>query len=595
MFVVRNDILKINKQTAQIFDSDCNFNTIEAKIYAKDGSIVSCKWHNSALRDEQGNVISILSQVEDITDFVEAHEALVASEERLRSMFENMISGLVVYETLDNGNTFLIKDFNPMAEKISGIKREDALGKTLFELYPETTDSEFTNAIHKVWEEGSHKHLPPFFTHGYAREGWRECRIYKLPSGDVVTIFEDVTERIRIRHELIKAKDNANAASRAKSEFLANMSHEIRTPLNGIMGMLQLLAESGLGEDQHELVLHGIQASKRLTNLLSDILNISTIEAGRLVLKEEDFKISDVLDSVIELLDNSKKDSVEFSLYLDEKVPDYLYGDPLRIQQILFNLVGNAIKYTDNGLVSLSITALPPNSHSKVNVLFKVTDSGIGIEDNLLDKIFSPFIQGEGSFNRRYQGAGLGLAIVKRLVDKMGGTLSFMSKPGEGTKAYFSLGFDHNEKSCPLPPALDTRIDKLKILLAEDDLINQLTLSKMVKRLGHDVTVVGNGEQVLEALNNNSYNAILMDIQMPEMSGLEATKIIRKSKEFEHVSDIPIIAVSAYAMNEDKASFLNAGMNAYLSKPIDATDLKTTLRKIPTMSSQHGHAGAAKG
>ena len=393
----------------------------------------------------------------------------------------------------------------------------------------------------------------------------------------------DITERKRMELELVAVRDAALAASVAKSAFLANMSHEIRTPLNGIMGMLQLLDISCLGEEQKNHVRMAVVSCKRLTGLLSDILDISRIEAGKLVLTERPFNLEEIRASIESLFSiQAREKSIEFQVTLEPNLPVRLIGDDLRLRQILFNLVGNAVKFTAEGFVRLEISMLGGGG-DVCRILFCVSDSGEGISDELLSGIFEPFVQGEGSYVRRHQGAGLGLAIVHRLVRMMGGALAIDNSQA-GTTMCFSMIFRiSNIEEEPLvknEPQAQLCQRALRILLAEDDPVSMYAARRVLEKTGHSVTPATDGGQVLELLRERDFDLVLMDVQMPIMDGVVATAMIRSDPSLGAKSGIPIIAMTAYAMAGDREKFLACGMDDYMAKPLDSANLCQVIQNI---------------
>ena len=394
--------------------------------------------------------------------------------------------------------------------------------------------------------------------------------------GLAYAVAHDVTDRKRFEEQLIAARETAESASRSKSEFLANMSHEIRTPLNGILGMLQLLRTTSLGPEQDEYAETAIQSSKRLTKLLSDILDISKVEAGRLEIDKEPFDIVDTMKSVEQLFAPvARQKKLVFELDIDPAVPRGLLGDPTRVQQVLCNLVSNAIKFTEHGHVAMAATQAQ-STKEEVTVLFTVSDTGIGIPDQLRGYIFEAFTQAETDSRRNYQGAGLGLVISRKLVDLMGGSITVESQEGSGTTFHVAVPFERAgpQQTAESDHPSQVVSPRLRVLLAEDDLASQFAMTKMLERIGHDVTAVDNGEQAIAALVNASFDLVVMDIQMPIMDGILATKAIREGKAGPENTDIPIIAMTAYAMTGDREALLGAGMNAYLAKPVEMEKLE---------------------
>ncbi|PKN40361.1 MAG: histidine kinase [Deltaproteobacteria bacterium HGW-Deltaproteobacteria-18] len=387
----------------------------------------------------------------------------------------------------------------------------------------------------------------------------------------------DITERKAMELELVNVRDAALAASVAKSAFLANMSHEIRTPLNGVMGMLQLLDSSSLSGEQKNFVHMADLSGRRLTALLSDILDISRIEAGKLMLTERDFDLEEMRDSIVTLFSiPARKNGVELIVELASDLPSRLIGDDLRLRQILFNLVGNAVKFTREGFVRTQISMLSRRPDNECLLLFSVEDSGEGISDSLLPVIFDPFVQGEGSYVRSHQGAGLGLAIVGRLMHMMGGSLAIDSSD-TGTTICFSLRFK--------VPAISAKTTveherpgksgyrKLRILIAEDDPVSMFAAQRILGKAGHVVTPASDGGQALELLREMDFDLVLMDVQMPVQDGMEVTAAIRSDQTLGEKSRIPIVAMTAYAMSGDREKFLAGGMDGYIAKPLDSATL----------------------
>ena len=398
-------------------------------------------------------------------------------------------------------------------------------------------------------------------------------------------MIQDITEEKKAQEELRRAIDKANAANTAKSQFLANMSHEIRTPLNGVLGIFQLFQTTDLNEEQNSYVKVGIRSTMRLTTLLSDILDLARIEAGKMSVQESRFEISSLQRTVLELFHmTAKEKGLDIEFILDERLPDVLVGDEGKVRQILFNLVGNAIKFTEKGGVRIEAYPLSSMRDACFRVLFIVRDDGIGISDDQLKVIFEPFVQGEESFIRRYQGAGLGLSIVARLIKLLDGELTVESELGTGTSIYVSIPFKmpcarqkgaHGKEGF-IPPR---NHEKLRILVAEDDAVTRFTIKKLLEHAGHSVGVAVDGKDALRVLERSDFDLILMDIQMPEMDGLQATRTIRISDTFKLVRDIPIVAMTAYAKASDREKFLSAGMDDYIAKPVEMEQLNSVVAR----------------
>ncbi len=420
---------------------------------------------------------------------------------------------------------------------------------------------------------------------------WVESIVSPLPDNTkhftgIIGVTRDISSRKKIMLELEAAKEQAFAANKAKSAFLANMSHEVRTPMNGVLGMLQLMTMTHLDNEQSEYVDTAMASGESLLTIINDILDYSKIEAGKLQMTPEEFQIRDIVKTLlISFRTAINQQKVSLSCSIAEEIPNRLVADHVRLRQILYNLVGNAVKFTEQGEILIEIKMQEKISSDRIKLECTITDTGIGVPEDIGDELFEPFTQIESSRQKKVKGTGLGLSIVKQLVTQMEGTVQLKRNNAQGTTVTFTVVVGIGEtQTTPLQilqtPLLTSPNRRLATLIVEDEQINQQILQAILTKLGHRTTIAGDGRSALELLKTNHFDIVLMDVQMPELDGLETTKIIRNSEPYRHVRNIPIIALTAYAMAGDKEKCIEAGMNSYLAKPVDIKALEKGLKSL---------------
>ncbi|MDH4386422.1 MAG: PAS domain S-box protein [Caulobacter sp.] len=554
----------------------------------KDGTRFPAVVSVTALRDAQDSIIGYLLIGTDNTARKQVEEEQKKSDQKLRdqhfytrSLIESNIDALM---TTDPSG--IITDVNKQMEALTGCTRDELIGAPFKNYF---TDPQRAEAgIKRVLRE---KSLTDYELTARARDGKQTVVSYNATTfydrnrklEGVFAAARDVTERKRVEAELQQAKAAAESASRIKSDFLASMSHEIRTPMNSIMGIADLLAKTSLTPEQDRYVQIFRRSGDNLLNLINDILDLSKVEASQLELEQTEFSLKDELEKAIEMVaPRAREKGLRLTCEVSPEVNPDLVGDPTRLRQVLLNLLGNAIKFTNTGEVSLMVD-LDPVGLAPTALRFTVSDTGIGISTSQQGLVFERFAQGDSSTTRRFGGTGLGLTISKRLVELMGGRIWVESEVGQGSVFAFAVPFE-NWIAADRPVAEkvgigpELALPAVRILLAEDSADNRTIALAYLEDTPYRVEVAVNGAMACEMFESGRYDLVLMDRQMPIMDGLTATRTIRAWERENQRSPTPIIALTASALKGDRETCLAAGCTAYLSKPIKQAVLLQAIR-----------------
>ena len=593
------------------------------RIVAADGKIIWIDDRTRIIRDISGKIIRYEGILLDISEAKRNEEELLRHRDHLEDLVQERTTELALakekaeeavkafrlqhdfFHTLVETipNPLFYKDSegryvgcNVAFERYLGRPRSDIIGKTVFDMAPQDIAARYHEEDQKLFDHpGTQNYtwkIPR--ADGALRDVIFDKATILDGDGQVVGILGIITDIT----ELEEARKAAEVANEAKSEFLANMSHEIRTPLNGIIGMSGLLRDTDLDPEQYQYAETVVTCGKALLAVINDILDFSKIEAGKLPVDRIDFDLHQVLTELQKIIIfQAALKGLLFQVTVAPDVPTLLKGDPARLGQVLMNLATNAVKFTESGKVTVDVS-LKGGTAELATIHFRVSDTGIGISTEHSHRLFQSFSQLDGSLSRKYGGTGLGLAICKKLVTMMGGTIGVTSREHHGSTFWFDVVLEKQVQapatSDPVPSALSRSLgDKpIRILLAEDNFINQTVALHILKNLGCQVVAVENGRQALDEIQTGEFDLILMDLQMPDMDGLEATQAIREWESRRKSADggkttagkppqrrIPIIALTAHALIDDRQKCLEAGMDDFLAKPVVPAILAATLNQ----------------
>jgi PAS domain S-box-containing protein len=550
--------------------------------FADDGHSALLETIKAPMFSTTGELVGVLGIARDITAMRLSEQALREREERHRSIIQTTLDGFWLVD-----KEGFLREVNNAYCRMSGYSLQELLTMRITDLEAAESGEATDYHIQKITRQGQDR----FESRHRRKDGSTfdvEVSVQYQPvsAGQFVAFIRDITLRKMAETDLLQAKDAAEAANQAKSRFLANISHELRTPLNGVLGMIQITQFGTLDEKQRGYLAMALTSGFGLVRILDDILDLSKIEAKTIVLESKPFSLRDcVSDTATLLLPEAVRKGLKLTVSLADQLPENINGDPVRLRQVLSNLIGNAVKFTTKGTVEVRVA---PGAGG---ITFTITDTGIGIPMKKRQLLFRPFSQVDDSNTRQYGGLGLGLVISRELVELMGGTLTCDSTEGVGSSFSFTIPFQ-------LPDIVTTQVPThshptfntdttpvihqeraARVLVVEDDATNRALIHLALRRQKIDADTAIHGRDALEKWANNQYDLIIMDIQMPVMDGITATRAIREQERV-HGGHIPILALTAHAYRTDREWCLNAGMDDYLSKPVDLNELIETVRRL---------------
>ena len=574
-FFSEEDVLSYKEKVNRVISKKTSINTkpYERKLKCKDGSFKWIEWRDSLAED--GTYVSVGV---DISDWKKTEEIKIQSDTIINSV-DSMI-----FVSDSDGNIIF---GSPSIEKMLGYKVEEILGDKWWKV---TFDSpqqaiKVKNAIRNYFFLHTKDFTDISKRKIKTKNGnykWIEWQVSKGVNDTYISIGTDITNRVVEQGELKKAKETAEKSLKVKDEFLANMSHEIRTPLNAVIGFTDLLLETKLSVEQRQHLDTMKNSGEILNSLINNVLDLAKLDSNKLNIENISFNLHKNIYEIVKLMKiKADEKNIALNLIINPNIPVQVFGDPTRFSQILLNLIGNAIKFTNKGSVTVTLKLIEESSEN-AKIHFEVLDTGIGIVSNKINTVFGAFTQAKSDTSRIYGGTGLGLAIVKKLVKLLNGDINVKSKFGKGSVFNLNLSFkkDHTTTATT---EINTNTNKgeqldLKILLVEDNKTNQLLAKTRLERWGCTIAIANNGIEGVKKVQYNMYDLILMDIQMPVMDGYEATKIIKNDLS-EETSKIPIIAMTAYTSKSDIQRALDVGMSDYIFKPFKTNDLFSMLLK----------------
>jgi PAS domain S-box-containing protein len=584
-YIVGSDRDLLEKLIKETLEKKGNTLSMEVNIIHASGEIIRGKLFERYLYDEvTGAFAGNVGICTDITQKYLAENEVIKSENRLRAVLKSLPDIIFTYD-IDG----IITDFYVEDEELLYQPAHDYLGKTILEVLPAPLNFTFMEAFQQAVV------TPKMITIEYEltlQTGTRiyETRIFRLDDDRMISIGRDITGQRLWEKGMEEAIEAAQQASKAKSEFLAIMSHEIRTPMNGLLGLINLMSKTNLDEQQQEYLQIIRDSGHSLSKIINDILDYSKIESGMMSVNTSVFDFKKEIDRTLKILSGlTENKNIQLTHKLGPFIPEFVELDKEKLEQILLNIIGNAIKFTPNGGSVLVLTFGEPIFEDHIILHFTIIDSGIGIPSEMINRLTEPFVQVDESNTREQSGSGLGLAISKRLIELMGGELTIESKVGEGSEISFSvfgevklkqdefnlLNLDDQANDFDWKNMADNY--PLKILLVEDNETNIKFMNLVMEELGYQVTIAKNGFEALDQVALKNFDLILMDVQMPKLDGLETTRRIRSNPQ---IKPVIILGLSANAFQEDVKNALEAGMDGYITKPVDIQQLARSFKKV---------------
>ena len=578
----------------RVMESGTPMINYEERITSPSGEVVWVRGSKVPLREKEGQAIGVLCLVEDITESKQVENELKASESRYRAAFETTLDAIAIHRLSDG----ILIECNSGYLQATGLRRQELIGRTSNELGLWEDPRERQHLFELLERDGHVRNLEARFIHKDGTRIWglvsasrvtmdgipcllsvtRDISGMKAAREELESYHQELEQRIQDRTaELAEAKSAAESANAAKSSFLANMSHEIRTPLNVISGMAHLIGLGGLTPEQAGRMDKLLGASHHLLDILGTILDLSRIEAGKMVLESSPLSVETVVESVVSMMREQAEEKGLILLAEVEPLRENLQGDSCKLQQALLNLVANAVKFTRKGSIRIAVRVLQ-TFPDRLILNFEVTDTGPGIHPDILPRLTEAFEQADNSITRAYGGNGLGLTITRRLAELMGGELGASSKPGVGSRFWFTCSLDcaaviaahHHVSSDDVRKTITERHHGRRLLLVEDDPANREITTLLLGKLGLLVDVACDGREALDAIARRGYALVIMDVQMPNVDGLEATRQLRLRDGWDKV---PVVALTAGAFDEDRRNCFAAGMNDFISKPVEPSKL----------------------